>query len=270
MNIKYDKCEMAQATADGICNSSTDLNGRMGGGNELSRGLTCLLAQRYADKKCKNKQYSQSSHSIIKNDNLATQTINLNVIEFLEPIKKQIIDSMFSKSKNITIIDKIKLKNQANNQVYILEIPEKVQHTIIALNGLRAKGDLISNWLKNNKMMTLDYYNQYQNFSYEFGQTNKNCIQLLNDSSHVNYIEKRNDTHITNTYPKNYFNVGNPSGYSKNAKFSDGISLNYSVSGGGGNGQSSKKIGGWEIIGTALLTITIQLGGSGGGLCIIM
>jgi len=268
MNIKYDKCEMSQATANGICNSSPDLDGIMGGGDELSHGLTCILAQKYADKNCKKKKYYQSSQSIIKNDILATRTINLNVVEFLEPIKKQIIDSMFSKSKNITIIDKIKLKNRANNQVYVLEIPEKIQHMIIALNGLRAKGDLISNWLKNNKIMTLDYYNQYQNFSYEFERTNNNCMQLLNNTSHLNYIEKRDDKHITNVYPKNYFNVGNPSGYSKNVKFSDGISLNYSVS--GGNGQSSKKIGGWEIIGTALLTVTIQLGGSGGGLCIVM
>lgn len=280
---KYDKCIIAQNNANAICNADTDLDGIFGGGDELSHGLVCIAAQKYADKEyelekqqIKNKTQIEKRcddlyQQILINDRLTTKSIKKTTKQHLEPIKRTIIDEMFKKSGKIKIIDKVVLKHPVTNQTYILEIPNDVQQMIISLNGLTTHGNLICEWLKNNKIITLDYYNNYREFNNQFEKSNKKCKYLLQDSSPVNTIEKRDDT-CKKSYPTNYFSVGNSAGYSKNAQFSEGISLSYSINGSGGNnsngGDGSTKIGGWEIIGTALLTVTIKLGGAG-GLCVI-
>ena len=283
--IKYNKCIISQNTANGICNGSTGLTGRFGGGDELSHGLVCIMAQRYADKECNlekeqnktklkiEKQQKNLYQQILINDRLTTKSIIKSTTQYLEPIKKIIIDDMFEKSTKIKIIDKVMLKHPITNQMYVFEIPDDVKQMIISINGLTTHGDLICKWLKNNKLVTLDYYNNYKEFNNEFEKLNIKCKYLLEDALPINTFEKGINV-CKKSYPTNYFNVGNPVGYSKNVHLDKGISLNYSVSGNGyksasgGGGEQSIKMGGWEIIGTALLTVTIKFGGTA-GLCII-
>ena len=345
--IKYNKCTISQNTADGICNVTTNLNGGLGGADELSHGIVCIMAQRYADAECElekkliksksklsakkniiicdnnvkrseqidnifntnmfefkksnisvskkqpskylkqkdnftnckmqtNKQCGVLHQQLLINDRLTTESIVKTTIQYLEPIKRSIIDEMFNKSGKIKIIDNVVLKHPVTNQMYILEIPNDVKKMIISINGLTAHGYLICQWLKNNKMMTMNYYENYKEFNNEFEKSNKKCKYLLEDNSSIDTFTRRGGT-CKSSYPINYFNAGNSTGYSKNVKLGEGISLNYSVSGGsGGSGGSrgsggSVKMGGWEVVGMALLTVTIKIGAGGGiGLCVIM
>lgn len=213
----------------------------------------------------KDKNSVRTTKNLLRNDTLTTKSIRTTTTQFLEPVKRAIIDDMFVKSKTIKIIDKVVLSHPATQQMYVLEIPHDIQQMIIAINGLTRYGDSICEWLKNNKMEIVKYYDRYQNFSHEFEQFNRQSIQILDDTKIIDKMSKPDDA-FKKSYHVNYFNAGNPSGYSKNAVLDNGISISYSFNGSGGGGR---KVGGWEIVGTALLTATIELGGSG-GLCSIL
>lgn len=218
-----------------------------------------------------NQSVRATTISLVKNDKLVTKSIRTTTTQFLEPVKRAIIDDMFVKSKTIKIIDRVVLSHPVTQQMYVLEIPHDIQQMIIAINGLTRHGNSICEWLKNNKMEIVKYYDRYQNFSHEFEQFNRQSIQILDDTKIIDKMSKPDDT-LKKSYHVNYFNAGNPAGYSKNAVLDNGVSISYSVNGSGGNGSGgggSMKVGGWEIVGTALLTVTIKLGGAGGGFCTI-
>ena len=266
---KFNSCEEAQNTADAICNGgSTGFGGTLGGFEELSKGISCLMAQKRADKICK----SENKKQMIKNYKITTNYVKNMAIEYLEPVKRIIFGEMFSRPKNdISMIDKVTLKHPMTSQFYVLEIPQSVQQVVLKMAKLTKYGNEITDWLKTNNDMTL-YNKKYDGFDENFKKSNSKCKMLLNDNGLIEHFKKENNG-LTQSYPKDFFNVANMEGYSKNTRLPSGISINYSVMcqvNMGGDIGGGKKFGGWEIVGVALMTFTIPIGGGGGGSCSIL